>query len=101
MVPLNARIDRAAGIRGDAPVAAEAEISAALPLMVGQSIVVLDETFMSVFGDLVGASQAMQAIFRLIPDVAETDVPVLITGCAACSLHNTTSRLWATAGRTS
>ncbi|MBW2459416.1 MAG: sigma 54-interacting transcriptional regulator, partial [Deltaproteobacteria bacterium] len=32
------------------------------------------------FGDIVGASPAMQALFRLIVDVAETDASVLIDG---------------------
>ncbi len=52
-----------------------------------------------VFGDVVGASQAMQAIFRLIPDVAETDVPVLIEGpsgtgkeLVAQAIHNLSPR---------
>jgi PAS domain S-box-containing protein len=35
-----------------------------------------------VFGDVIGASPAMQEIFRLIPDVAPTDAPVLIDGAS-------------------
>ncbi|MBW1684802.1 MAG: sigma 54-interacting transcriptional regulator [Deltaproteobacteria bacterium] len=35
-----------------------------------------------VFGDMIGASAAMQEIFRLIPDVAPTDASVLIDGAS-------------------
>ena len=35
-----------------------------------------------VFGDMIGASPAMQEIFRLIPDVAPTDASVLIDGAS-------------------
>jgi PAS domain S-box-containing protein len=35
-----------------------------------------------VFGDMIGASPAMQEIFRLIRDVAPTDAPVLIEGAS-------------------
>jgi transcriptional regulator with PAS, ATPase and Fis domain len=35
-----------------------------------------------VFGDMIGASAAMQEIFRLIPDVAPTDASVLIEGAS-------------------
>jgi PAS domain S-box-containing protein len=35
-----------------------------------------------VFGDMIGASPAMQEIFRLIPDVASTDASVLIEGAS-------------------
>jgi PAS domain S-box-containing protein len=34
------------------------------------------------FGDMIGASPAMQEIFRLIPDVAATDASVLIEGAS-------------------
>jgi PAS domain S-box-containing protein len=34
------------------------------------------------FGDMIGASPAMQEIFRLIPDVAPTDASVLIEGAS-------------------
>jgi PAS domain S-box-containing protein len=35
-----------------------------------------------VFGDMIGASPAMQEIFRVIPDVAPTDASVLIEGAS-------------------
>ncbi len=35
-----------------------------------------------VFGDMIGASPAMQEIFRLIPDVASTDASVLVQGAS-------------------
>ena len=41
----------------------------ALPLMIGQSIVVLDETFMRVFGNLVGERRADPAAVRTAHDV--------------------------------
>ncbi len=34
------------------------------------------------FGDMIGVSAAMREIFRLIPDVAPTDAPVLINGAS-------------------
>ena len=52
-----------------------------------------------VFGDMIGASPAMQEIFRLIPDVAPTDASVLISGASgtgkelvAQAIHDQSSR---------
>jgi PAS domain S-box-containing protein len=52
-----------------------------------------------VFGDMIGASPAMQEIFRLIPDVAPTDAAVLIDGASgtgkemvARGIHDQSSR---------
>jgi PAS domain S-box-containing protein len=52
-----------------------------------------------VFGDMIGASPAMQRIFRLIPDVAPTDASVLIDGASgtgkelvAQAIHDQSSR---------
>ena len=52
-----------------------------------------------VFGDMIGASPAMQEIFRLIPDVAPTDASVLIDGASgtgkemlARAIHGESSR---------
>jgi len=51
------------------------------------------------FGDMIGASPAMQEIFRLIPDVAPTDASVLIDGASgtgkelvARAIHDQSSR---------
>ena len=52
-----------------------------------------------VFGEMIGASPAMQEIFRLIPDVAPTDASVLIDGASgtgkemlARAIHDESSR---------
>jgi transcriptional regulator with PAS, ATPase and Fis domain len=52
-----------------------------------------------VFADMIGASPAMQEIFRLIPDVAPTDASVLIEGASgtgkemvARAIHDESSR---------
>ena len=67
-------------------------VALAIPLMIGQSIVALDETFMSVFGDLVGdgAQTHLQYARRTML------VPVgIIAQGAAVAAYPFLSRLWA------
>ncbi|MEN8114622.1 MAG: murein biosynthesis integral membrane protein MurJ [Actinomycetota bacterium] len=67
-------------------------VALAIPLMIGQSIVALDETFMSVFGDLVGdgAQTHLQYARRTML------VPVgIIAQGAAVAAYPFLARLWA------
>ncbi|MEN8114359.1 MAG: murein biosynthesis integral membrane protein MurJ [Actinomycetota bacterium] len=83
------RLDFAAGWRHPAVLQ---YVALAIPLMIGQSIVALDETFMSVFGDLVGdgAQTHLQYARRTML------VPVgIIAQGAAVAAYPFLARLWA------
>jgi len=64
----------------------------AIPLMIGQSVVALDESFMSVFGDLVGDGVQTQLLYAR----RTMFVPIgIIAQGAAVAAYPFLSRLWA------
>jgi len=64
----------------------------AIPLMIGQSVVALDESFMSIFGDLVGDGVQTQLLYAR----RTMFVPIgLIAQGAAVAAYPFLSRLWA------
>ena len=67
-------------------------LTIAIPLMIGQSIVVLDETFMSTFGDLVGDGAQTHLLYAR----RTMFVPVgVIAQAAAVAAYPFLARLWA------